>query len=60
MLQLMFEQETMKDNVTPINVASALIESKVFEAVELEEIAEHLLSYTKRIRIEAKQAGVDI
>ena len=60
MLRIMYEQETIKDYVTPINVASALIESKVFEPVELEEIAEHLLTYVKRIRIEAKLAGVDI
>lgn len=60
MLEILFNGETPKDRISPITVATSLIESKYFNCAELEEIAEHLLTYTKRIRLEEKRAGVDI
>ena len=61
MLEILFKAETPKDNINPINVANALIETDRFNPAQLEEIAEHLMAYTKRIRLERRKvAGVDI
>lgn len=60
MLEIMFHAETPKDRISPITVSTSLIESKYFNGAELEEIAEHLLAYTKRFQLEKKLAGVDI
>ena len=50
MLNVEIRMETENDHITPINIASALIESRYFKPEELDEIAEHLRSYTMRIR----------
>ena len=60
MLNIMYEGETPKDHISPINVANALIESGIFGEIELEEIADHLNAYLKRFRSEQKRAGIDI
>lgn len=56
MLNILIKAETPDDKITPINVASALIEIKRFDVNDLNEIAEHLQAYTNRVR----QAGIDI
>lgn len=68
MLKILFKAETINDYITPINVASALIECESFNVIELSEIAEYLQSYvTKCNRMKAidevkrlREAGIDI
>lgn len=52
MLEIQFYMETPKDYITPITIANALIEREELTSAQLEEIAEHLLAYIKRNRIE--------
>lgn len=52
MLRIGFIADCPGDTITPINVASSLISSDRLGSYELEEIAEHLLAYVKRIKRE--------
>lgn len=47
MLEILFKAETPKDVISPITLANALIESHRFNDNQLNEIAEHLMAYTK-------------
>ena len=61
MLQIMLNARSPEDKITPINIASALIEYDRLRPIDLREIAEHLLAYTNRIKvIEEHGADIDI
>lgn len=53
MLKINFNAETPYDDITPINVANALIydDEDVFDENDLVEIADHLLAYVAHKKI---------
>ena len=56
MLKILFEAETENDIASSISVANALIKSvDMLSTDDLEDIAEHLLIYVKRCRLQREE-----
>ena len=56
MLRLNFIAETENDIASPISVANALIQNKaMYSTDDLEDIAEHLLIYVKRYKLQREE-----
>lgn len=56
MLKVLFEAETQNDIASSISVANALIKSvDMLSTDDLEDIAEHLLIYVKRCRLQREE-----
>ena len=53
-------EDEIATGATPIKVADALISNQLFSMDEIEEIADHLRAYTRRVRWEERRRNYTI